>query len=102
MGRVEGKVAFISGLARGQGRSHAVNLAKEGADLIGFDICGQIDSVEYPMATREDLDETIALVEKTGRRIHPEVADVRDLAAVSVRRRRPARPQQGTCSFNGD
>lgn len=82
MGRVEGKVAFISGLARGQGRSHAVTLAEEGADIIGFDICGQIDSVEYPMATREDLDETINLVEKTGRRIHAAVADVRDIASV--------------------
>jgi SDR family mycofactocin-dependent oxidoreductase len=82
MGRVEGKVALISGVARGQGRSHAVKLAEEGADIIGFDICGQIDSVEYPMATREDLDETIALVEKAGRRIFARVADVRDGTAV--------------------
>jgi len=82
MGRVEGKVAFISGLARGQGRSHAVKLAEEGADIIGFDICGQIESVEYPMASHEDLDETIALVEKAGGRIHAEVADARDIAAV--------------------
>jgi SDR family mycofactocin-dependent oxidoreductase len=82
MGRVEGKVAFISGVARGQGRSHALKLAEEGADIIGFDICGQIDSVEYPMATRDDLDETIALVEKTGQRIYATVADARDRAAV--------------------
>lgn len=81
-GRLEGKVAFISGIARGQGRSHAVKLAEEGADIIGFDICGQIDSVEYPMSTREDLDETVTLVEKLDRRIIAKVADVRDAAAV--------------------
>ncbi|WP_328602339.1 mycofactocin-coupled SDR family oxidoreductase [Nocardia terrae] len=82
MGRVEGKVALISGIARGQGRSHAVKLAEEGADIIGFDICAQIDSVEYPMATQEDLDETIALVEKAGGRIFAKVADARDRSAV--------------------
>lgn len=82
MGRVEGKVAFISGLARGQGRSHAVKLAEEGADIIGFDICGQIESVEYPMAAREDLEETIEQVERAGGKIHAEVADVRDIDAV--------------------
>jgi SDR family mycofactocin-dependent oxidoreductase len=82
MGRVEGKVAFISGLARGQGRSHAVRLAEEGADIIGFDICADNPSVEYPLATEADLDETIALVEKEGRRIHAVVADVRDYDAV--------------------
>jgi len=81
-GRVAGKVALISGVARGQGRSHAVKLAEEGADIIGFDICGQIGSVEYPMATREDLEETVALVEKADRRIFARVADVRDGAAV--------------------
>lgn len=82
MGRVEGKVALISGVARGQGRSHAVTLAEEGADIIGFDICAQIDSVEYPMASQEDLDETIELVEKAGGKIHAKIADVRDRAAV--------------------
>jgi SDR family mycofactocin-dependent oxidoreductase len=81
-GRVAGKVALISGIARGQGRSHAVKLAEEGADIIGFDICGQIDSVEYPMAAPEDLEETISLVEKLDRRIVARVADVRDAAAV--------------------
>jgi SDR family mycofactocin-dependent oxidoreductase len=75
----EGKVAFITGAARGQGRSHAVRFAEEGADIIAFDLCDQIDSVAYPMATPEDLDETVNLVEKTGRRIVAEHGDVRDL-----------------------
>ncbi len=75
----DGKVAFITGAARGQGRSHAVRFAEEGADIIALDLCGQIDSVAYPMATPEDLDETVKLVEKTGRRIVAEQADVRDL-----------------------
>ncbi len=74
----DGKVAFITGAARGQGRSHAVRFAEEGADIIAFDLCDQIDSVAYPMATREDLDETVKLVEKTGRRIVAEQGDVRD------------------------
>jgi SDR family mycofactocin-dependent oxidoreductase len=75
----EGKVVFITGAARGQGRSHAVRFAEEGADVIAFDLCDQIDSVAYPMATPEDLDETVNLVEKTGRRIVAEQGDVRDL-----------------------
>jgi SDR family mycofactocin-dependent oxidoreductase len=75
----EGKVAFITGAARGQGRAHAVRFAEEGADIIAFDLCDQIDSVAYPMATPEDLDETVNLVEKTGRRIVAEQGDVRDL-----------------------
>ena len=74
----DGKVAFITGAARGQGRSHAIRFAEEGADIIAFDLCDQIDSVAYPMATREDLDETVNLVEKTGRRIVAEQGDVRD------------------------
>ncbi|MFC4602390.1 mycofactocin-coupled SDR family oxidoreductase [Rhodococcus kronopolitis] len=74
----EGKVAFVTGAARGQGRSHAVRFAEEGADIIAVDLCDQIDSVAYPLATREDLDETVNLVEKTGRRIVAEQADVRD------------------------
>ena len=65
----EGKVAFITGAARGQGRSHAVRFAEEGADIIAFDLCAQMDSVAYPMSSPEDLDETVNLVEKTGRRI---------------------------------
>jgi SDR family mycofactocin-dependent oxidoreductase len=75
----EGKVAFITGAARGQGRSHAVRFAEEGADIIAFDLCDQIASVAYPMATPEDLDQTVNLVEKTGRRIVAEQGDVRDL-----------------------
>ena len=62
----DGKVAFITGAARGQGRSHAVRFAEEGADIIAVDLCDQIDTVAYPMATREDLDETVNLVEKQG------------------------------------
>ncbi|WP_166903595.1 mycofactocin-coupled SDR family oxidoreductase [Mycobacterium sp. DL440] len=83
-GRLEGKVAFITGAARGQGRSHAVRMADEGADIIAVDLCDQINSVAYPMATPEDLDETVNLVEKTGRRIVAEQADVRDLERLSA------------------
>jgi (+)-trans-carveol dehydrogenase len=82
MGRVEGKVAFITGAARGQGRSHAVRLAEEGADIIAIDICAQIDSVPFPMARPEDLEETVAQVEALDRRIVAVQADVRDHAAV--------------------
>ena len=73
-----GKVAFITGAARGQGRSHAVRFAEEGADIIAFDICAQMPTVPYPMSTPEDLDETVNLVQKTGRRIVAEQGDVRD------------------------
>jgi SDR family mycofactocin-dependent oxidoreductase len=81
-GRLEGKVAFITGIARGQGRSHAVRLAEEGADIIGLDICADLPHVPYAMATSEDLDETVALVEKHGRRIVAWFADVADRRAV--------------------
>ena len=81
-GRVEGKVAFITGAARGQGRSHAVMLAREGADIIAVDLCAQIGSVPYPMATPEDLAQTVKEVEATGQRIVATVADVRDYDAV--------------------
>ncbi|MFV8050581.1 mycofactocin-coupled SDR family oxidoreductase [Mycobacterium sp. 48b] len=77
MGRVEGKVAFITGAARGQGRAHAIRLAEEGADIIAVDICKDYDTVGYPMATAEDLEETKNFVEKTGRRIVTAQADVR-------------------------
>jgi SDR family mycofactocin-dependent oxidoreductase len=77
-GRLEGKVAFITGAARGQGRSHAIRFAEEGADIIAFDLCEQMDSVPYPMSGPEDLDETVNLVEKTGHRIVAEQGDVRD------------------------
>ncbi|UGT61995.1 mycofactocin-coupled SDR family oxidoreductase [Nocardia asteroides] len=82
MRRVAGKVAFVTGAARGQGRSHALRLAEEGADIIAVDICRDIESIGYPMATQADLDETVALVEKTGRRISAERADVRDVAGL--------------------
>ncbi len=78
-GRVAGKVAFITGAARGQGRSHAVRLAEEGADIIAVDLCEDIESIGYPMATPEDLDETKNLVEKTGQRIVTAHADVREV-----------------------
>jgi SDR family mycofactocin-dependent oxidoreductase len=77
MGLFDGKVAFITGGARGQGRSHALNLARAGADLILLDICRSIDSVQYQMATPEELDETAALVEKEGRRVIAVQGDVR-------------------------
>jgi (+)-trans-carveol dehydrogenase len=82
MGRLEGKTAFITGAARGQGRSHAVRLAEEGADIIAVDVCGQIDSVPFPMSRPEDLEETVALVEALDRRIVAGQADVRDFSAV--------------------
>jgi SDR family mycofactocin-dependent oxidoreductase len=75
---LDGRVAFITGIARGQGRSHAVRLAEAGADIIGVDICAPIEDVEYPLATRDDLDETVKLVKGLGRRIVADVGDVRD------------------------
>lgn len=80
MGRVEGKVAFITGAARGQGRSHAVRLAQEGADIIAVDICEDIPGVVYSGATEDDLAETVRQVEALDRRIVAQKADVRDLA----------------------
>jgi SDR family mycofactocin-dependent oxidoreductase len=77
-GRLEGKVALITGAARGQGRSHAVRLAQEGADIIAVDICQDIESNPYPMATPEDLKETQRLVEEQDRRIVALQADVRE------------------------
>jgi SDR family mycofactocin-dependent oxidoreductase len=82
MGRVQDKVVFITGAARGQGRAHALRLAEEGADIIAVDICAQIDSVRYPLASRDDLDETARQVEKLDRRIVTLTADVRDPAAL--------------------
>lgn len=84
MGRVEGKVAFVTGAARGQGRSHAIRLAEEGADIIAVDLCEDIASIGYPMATPEDLEETAQFVEKTGQRIFTAKADVRDAAALKT------------------
>jgi SDR family mycofactocin-dependent oxidoreductase len=83
MGALDGKVAFISGGARGQGRSHAVRLARDGADIVTFDICEQIDSVPYPLGTEEELAQTVEAVEALGRRIVAARADVRDEAAVN-------------------
>ena len=84
-GRLAGKVSYITGVARGQGRSHAVRLAQEGSDIIGVDICGEVGGTArfYPPATRDDLAETVRLVEKEGRRIVTYVADVRDHSALA-------------------
>ncbi len=77
--RLEGRVAFITGAARGQGRAHAVRMAEEGADIIAVDIAGKLPScVPYDSATPGDLAETVRLVEQTGRRILATVTDVRD------------------------
>lgn len=82
MGRVQDKVVLITGGARGQGRSHAVKLAEEGADVILFDICENIETNEYPLATSRDLEEAGLEVEKTGRRAYTAEVDVRDRAAL--------------------
>jgi len=83
-GRLAGKVAFITGAARGQGRNHAIRMAEEGADIIAVDICAEIASVTpfYPLATSAELDETVAAVQATGQRIVARTADVRDLDAL--------------------
>ncbi|MGV0835088.1 mycofactocin-coupled SDR family oxidoreductase [Mycolicibacterium thermoresistibile] len=78
MRRLEGKVAFVTGAARGQGRSHAVRLAEEGAAVIAMDICAQIPTVFYPMATEEDLAETERLVKEVGGQIVSSIGDVRN------------------------
>lgn len=77
------RVAFITGAARGQGRNHAVRLAREGADIIAVDLCAPVAGAPYEMAEPDDLDETIRLVEAEGRRIHARQADVRDSAALA-------------------
>jgi SDR family mycofactocin-dependent oxidoreductase len=82
MSKLAGRVAFITGAARGQGRAHAVRLAADGADIVAIDICRQLESVVYPMGTREDLDETARLVKDLGRRIVAVEADVRDAEAL--------------------
>ena len=83
-GRVAGKVAFITGAARGQGRAHAIRLAEEGADIIAIDICRDYDTVGYPLATETDLAETVKAVEALDRRIVASVADVRDADALKA------------------
>jgi (+)-trans-carveol dehydrogenase len=82
MGRVDGKVALITGAARGQGRSHAVRLAEEGADIIAVDLCRQIGTVDYDLATEDDLAETARLVTEVGGRVITRRADVRDADAM--------------------
>ncbi len=84
MGLLDGQVAFITGAARGQGRSHALALAQEGADIIAVDMCRQAETVPYPMATPKDLAETVAQVEVLDRRIIASEVDVRDLGALTA------------------
>jgi SDR family mycofactocin-dependent oxidoreductase len=83
-GRVEGKVAFVTGAARGQGRSHAVRLAEEVADIIAVDLCGPVPGLQYSHATEEDLQETVRQVEAHDRRIIARKADVRDESAMKA------------------
>lgn len=82
MGQFEGKNVVISGAGRGQGRSHAVRFAEEGANLVLYDICDQIPGITYGLATEEDLAETARLVKEAGAQVITGVADVRDFAAV--------------------
>jgi SDR family mycofactocin-dependent oxidoreductase len=83
MGSLDGKVAFITGAGRGQGRSHAIRLADEGADIIALDVCADaVETVGYGLAAADDLQETAAQVEARGRRAVPGIADVRDLGQV--------------------
>ncbi|WP_054815024.1 mycofactocin-coupled SDR family oxidoreductase [Nocardia arizonensis] len=83
-GRLDGKVVFITGVGRGQGRSHALSMAKEGADIIGVDVPQPMDNLTYPMATQEDLDETARLIKEVGRDAVLHAADVRDRAALEA------------------
>jgi SDR family mycofactocin-dependent oxidoreductase len=82
MALLDDRVVFITGAARGQGRSHAVMCAEEGANIVGVDICADLDAVPYPLGTAEDLEETARLVEKTGQEMLFRTADVRDKAAL--------------------
>src|SRR3954471_7263369 len=82
--RVAGKVAFITGVARGQGRSHALRLAEEGADIIGIDLCAPVPGVDYKASTPADLEETARLVKDLGRRVVVRQADVRNFDALSA------------------
>src|SRR3978361_2292939 len=82
MGKLEGKVAFITGAARGQGRAHAIRLAQEGADIIAVDICAGVESSMSPAATPEDLAETLRRGEAYARRIIPRIVDTRDSDAL--------------------
>jgi len=82
MGKLDNKVAVVSGAARGQGRSHAVNLAAEGASIIALDICADLEGNTYPLSRPEDLDETARLAEKEGVRVYTAIVDVRERSAV--------------------
>jgi SDR family mycofactocin-dependent oxidoreductase len=82
MGRLSGRVALITGAARGQGRAHATGLAAEGADIVAIDICAQIGTVAYPLGSRDELNETVSLVETHGRRAIAIEGDVRDVDAM--------------------
>lgn len=82
MGRVSGKVAFVTGAARGQGRAHALRLAEEGADIIAVDLCAPVPDLQYPPATPDDLAETVRMIEALDRRVVAHQADVRDMAAM--------------------
>jgi SDR family mycofactocin-dependent oxidoreductase len=82
MGKLDGKVAFITGAARGQGRSHAIRLAQEGASIIAVDICRDLPSVPYPLGTSADLKETVNQIEALDRRVVSAVVDVRDAGAL--------------------
>jgi SDR family mycofactocin-dependent oxidoreductase len=81
-GKLEGKVAFITGIAQGQGKSHAITLAKEGADIIGVDSCTQFETVPYPLPSEEDMAQTVKEVEALGRKIVARKVDVRDVEAL--------------------
>lgn len=82
MGRLDGKVAFVTGAARGQGRSHAIRLAEEGADIVAVDVCAPVDTAPYPTGTPDDLADTVKSVENLDRRVLSRQADVRDLATL--------------------
>jgi SDR family mycofactocin-dependent oxidoreductase len=84
MGKLDGQVAVVTGGARGQGRSHAIHIAREGADVVICDLCHDVEAVRYPMATPDDLEETVRLVEKEGRRCVALQADVRDYDQVKA------------------
>ncbi|HKY82113.1 MAG TPA: mycofactocin-coupled SDR family oxidoreductase [Sphingobium sp.] len=81
---VKGKVAFVTGAARGQGRAHALKLASEGADIIAVDICERVGTIPYPMATEGDLAQTVAAIEALGRKVVAAKVDVRDLDGMTV------------------
>jgi (+)-trans-carveol dehydrogenase len=83
MGRLDGKVAFITGAARGQGRSHCVRLAQEGADIIAVDLCAEIGGMPYPAATSADLKETVSAVSALDRRIISAEVDTRDIESMA-------------------